>query len=151
MLGPPRTDAEGRTLYRHKDGTIDAEKGEDGVEVRDLQYVTGSTAEKQIILNRLRTETPDWFHHPLLGANLSDLIGEPNTKETAEKGAIAITNALLYGGMYDPQQVHVRPIPVNQEEILFLIRIHKSSKEVFQLPLVFNLTHGLLYEYEVKS
>jgi hypothetical protein len=147
MLGEPQTDTDGKILYKHKDGSVDTEKGEDGKEIRDLDVSYDLDAEKQTIFNRLRTDSPDWYHYPTMGGNLTDLIGEPNTRETGNKGAALITAALTYGGLYSATQVNVRAVPISQNELLFLIEISKTLTGVFRLPLTFNLETGLMDEY----
>lgn len=148
-LGGPKTNSEGLKLFRHKDGTIDTHRGEDGKEIRDIGYSIGLETEAQVIMNRLKTDAPDWFHHPNMGGNLSDLVGEPNRKETGILGVNLIYSALTYREMYRPEEINVRPIPINQHEILFMIKITKNDNQPYQIPLVFNLEHGVLSMYEV--
>jgi hypothetical protein len=147
ILGEAQTDVNGNTLYKHKDDSVDTEKGDDGREIRDIDVTYDLQAEKQIVFNRLRTDSPDWYHYPSLGGNLTDLIGEPNTKETGLKGAALIEAALSYGGLYDPMNVNVRPVPISQNEMLFLIEISRPLTGVYRLPLTFNLETGLMDEY----
>lgn len=147
VLGDPRVDLNGNVLYQHTDGTVDTDKRDDGREIRDLDTVTYLEAEKQLIFNRLRTDAPDWYAHPSMGGNLTDLIGEPNTKITGAKGAALIQRALAYNNLYDPAQVSVRPVPISLNELLFMIEITKPLTQSFRLPLVFNLVTGLMDEY----
>lgn len=151
VLSDPLVDSQGNVLYLHSDGTVDTEPGEDGKPIRDIGYSYDFEAEKQVILNRLKTDAPDWYHYPRMGGNLSDLIGEPNTRETGERGARFILEALTYEGLYHPSQIDVRPVPVSPNEILFLISIIKLDDKVFRFPLVFNLEHGILNFYEVQQ
>ena len=151
VLSDPLVDDQGNVLYIHTDGTIDTEQGEDGKPIRDIGYSYGLEAEKQVIYNRLKTDAPDWYLHPLMGGNLSDLIGEPNRRETGEKGARLIMEALTYEGLYHPSQIDVRPVPVSPSEILFLITITGADGEFFHFPVVFDLNHGVLNFYEVKT
>lgn len=146
-LGDPQLDDSGQILYKHLDGTLDAEKGEDGKEYRDIGVAYDLEAEKQVIMNRLRTDSPDWYHHPAMGGNLTDLIGEPNTRATGDLGAALIRRALTYKSLYNAQQLHVRAVPMSAEEIVFMIDIQKFDNEVTRLPLVFNLQHGLMDFY----
>lgn len=146
ILGLPKLNDGGKILYRHKDGTMDTIQyrgTEKGKEVLDLAYTRGKDAVQQIVMNRLKTEAPDWYHHPSMGGNLTDLIGEQNTKETAMLGVNYIMDALTYGGLFSASQVGIRPVPVNAEEILFSITIQLDGNEPYRLPLVFNLNHGL--------
>lgn len=147
QLGAPKLTEDGLKLYKHGDGSIDTEIGFDGRELRDVALSKGISAERQNIMSRLKTDSPDWFHHPNMGGNLSDLIGEPNTKRTGQRGAILIETALTYRGLYDINQVNVRPVPVSEKEIMFLVTISKYRKEPYQIPVVFNLEHGLLKIY----
>lgn len=151
-LGEPMVNEQGEILYQHLDGTIDTEIREDGVEMRDIGLVEDLEAERQIIMNRLRTDAPDWYHHPAMGGNLTDLIGEPNTRQTGTKGAELIHRALTYKGLYHSQQIKVRPVPLNPETILFLIEIIRyNNAGVIRLPVTFDLTHGLMDIYEVPK
>jgi hypothetical protein len=147
VLGDPRTDTDGNVLYLHNDGTIDTNQAGDGREIRDLDVSSDLDAEKQIIFNRLRTDAPDWYAYPALGGNLTDLIGEPNTRDTASRGAAYIQAALTFNSLYDSSQVNVRPVPISQNEILFMIEISRAASGVFRLPLTFNLVTGLMDEY----
>lgn len=150
-LGDPLVDDEGQVLFRHIDGTIDADKRDDGREIRDIGLVEDLEAEKQVILNRLRTDTPDWYHHPGMGGNLTDLIGEPNTRKTGEMGVASILRALTYKGLYASSQLSVRAIPLSVDEIVFMIDISKYGRDVVRLPLVFNLQIGVMNFYETPK
>lgn len=146
-LGEPQLSSDGQKLYRHLDGTIDTVKGMTGKELRDLSYTYGLDVEKQIIMNRLKTDAPDWFCHPNMGGNLSDLIGEPNTQATGDRGVAYIKAALTYNGLYSESQISVSRVPISISEILYLITITKFNGEPYQLPLVLNIEHGLLKVY----
>jgi hypothetical protein len=146
VLGAPKVDASNNTLYYHDDESIDIyefKDGRAGKKICDLAYTIGRDAWKQIIFNRLKTDAPDWFHHPKMGGNLTDFIGELNTRETGNLGAEAITTALTYAGLLTADQVNVRPVPINAEEIMFFITINIDDSEPYRLPIVFNLNSGL--------
>lgn len=149
-LGDPRVDTEGQVLYRHINGVIDTDKRESGKEIRDIGVVEDIDADRQIVMNRLRTDSPDWYHHPGMGGNLTDLIGEPNTRETSAVGAAYIEKALTYGGLYNTSQLTIRPIPLNTHEVVFMIDIVKSS-QVVRLPLLFNVQTGLMDFYQTPK
>jgi phage baseplate assembly protein W len=149
--GEPKLDLSGKVLYQHLDGTIDTDKREDGIEIRDIELVYDLDAEKQTIMNRLRTDSPDWYHHPGMGGNLTDLIGEPNTRETGERGSEYIRRALTYKGLYHANQISVRPVPLSPDEIVFMIDISKFGNKVTRLPLVFNLQYGVMNIYQTPK
>jgi hypothetical protein len=149
-LGVRKLDAEGQVLYMQKDSTVSTIKKEGSREVRDVAMSRGRQTEKQIIINRINTQAPDWFHHTTMGGNLSDLVGEPNTKETAEIGKAKIIRVLTYKDFLHPTEINVKPVPTSQNEILFIITISKLRQQEYKLPLVFNLSHGLVSEYQTK-
>lgn len=149
VAGEPLLDIEGQILYRHNDGSIDTDIRDDGVEIRDIGLTYDLEAEKQTIMNRLKTETPDWYHHPSMGGNLSDLIGMKNTRATGDYGAELIRSALTYKGLYDGNSITIRPVPISNTSIMFNIEIKKQSTEVYRVPLVFDLTFGVISIYEV--
>lgn len=146
QLGAPKVDDNNNVLYYHEDDTVSIEpihNGKEGKMIRDLTYVLDRNAMKQVIYNRLKTDAPDWYHHPNMGGNLTDLIGEPNTRDTGNLGVSYITDALTYDGFISPMQLSVRAVPTSPEEIIFFITIAMTDGETYRLPLTFNLTHGL--------
>ncbi|MCW4012302.1 MAG: hypothetical protein NWF07_04835 [Candidatus Bathyarchaeota archaeon] len=118
---------------------------EGGVEKRDLALTTSQDAIKQIVYSRIRTQAPDWFLHPSLGGNLEDLIGEPNTKETARVGIQSIQDALTYDGFMGMGQFEIRAIPISADEIVFIIKIYYDNQDII-IPLAFSYTYGLQLE-----
>ncbi len=144
----PKTDEEGNLLYKQPDGSITTDKQDDGVFIYDLSLGLGYEAEQTIIKNRIKTENPDWFHHANIGADLSDLIGEPNTRETAERGVGTILRSLTYANLYSEGNIDIKPLPVSDSEIVFFIRIYDGNAVRFYIPLVFNLTTGVSNIYQ---
>jgi hypothetical protein len=114
----------------------------DGNQVVDLALSYGQDVIKQIVYARIKTQAPDWFVHPELGGNLEDLIGEPNTRETADKGVTLITNALKYGDFLEDTDFTIRVMPVNRDEILFVIRIFNDREEIL-IPIQFSYSYGM--------
>lgn len=149
VLGDPRVDAEGNILYINIDRTVTTEPTEQSKPIRDISYLSGQEAELQIVKNRLRTDSPDWFHHPKMGGNLTDLIGEQNTREVGQRGAASIFEALTYDGLYSRPDVSVRPVPINAQSILFMIEIN-SYGSLNRYPFIFELEKGLLDYYEIE-
>lgn len=152
QLGTEKINDQGEILYRQADGSISTVYQEGSTSVQDMAILRGKQALKQNIYNRLRTDNPDWYHHLNIGANLTDLIGEHNTKETADRGAAYISAALTYKGLLQHGQFSIRTIPISANEIMFLLTVTIEDEEEFRLPLVFNLHRGLkevdIYEEE---
>jgi hypothetical protein len=83
----------------------------------------------QEVQTRLRSDLKDWQVHPHLGASLSDLIGEPNTRAIAEEGETRIRSALVRDGFCDASLIRVRYVPVDRHHILYNIRIELPGLE----------------------
>lgn len=148
-LGSPSFNEFGELLYIDAVGNIGTEESE-GELVRDIPLQVSILSEKQIILNRLRTDNPDWLLHPNIGADLSELIGLPNTRKTGEMGVQLIRTCLTHDGFINNEDLEVGRVPVSSEEILFRITIKRRTKDLV-LPVLLNLEHGLLTEYEVNK
>lgn len=116
---------------------------EDGERIVDLGVSYGADALKQIAYTRIRTQAPDWLIHPNMGGNLEDLIGEPNTRNTAQRGVKMIRDALTYGEFLSVGEFTVKAVPVNKEEILFIVRIDNWLGEEVVLPIQFNYNYGM--------
>lgn len=146
------TNDEGLPLYRDttRSEGYTTEVSETTVPMRDVATSYGDEVDIQTIMNRMRTDNPDWLLHEEIGANLSDLIGEPNTKETMEMGATLITNALLYDKTFQSTEIEVAGTPYGMQEILFFVRLKRQGRKEVRIPLLFNLEIGLINEYEVE-
>lgn len=143
-LGAPKVNEDGDTLFLHPDGTVSTDDVEGAVYVRDIPLVRNQDELQQLITNRLRTDAPDWYHHPNMGGNLSDLIGEPNTRATGDMGVQRIREALTYRGLMQGENLHVRPVPISPHELLFVITVSDSNgRTMTRIPLTFHLQHGI--------
>ena len=103
--------------------------GENG----DLKAASPKESFKQVINNRIKTNDPEWFIHPNIGANLEDLIGEPNTKDTAKKGVKKIKQSLSYDGFIPYDAISIRPVPADARSIINFTTINQrvgSSNKV---------------------
>lgn len=87
----------------------------------DLALISGTKQDEQMIVCRVRTSGHDWPHHPWIGANLEDLKGMPNTRETAETGARMILDTLTRDNRFEGRSIEVLPIPTGRDEITFLV------------------------------
>lgn len=150
-LGDQQTDENGYLLYYTELGSsnMTIDPNESAVPVRDVEMAWGDEAEVQLIMSRLKTENPDWLLHDGIGADMSDLIGEPNTQETAAMGVEKIRLALTYKDTFKDEELEIIPIPVSANEILFDIWVNRSYG-VSRYPIILDLEYGLLNYYEVK-
>ena len=115
---------------------------EDGEQVFDIALSYGVDTLKQNIYARVKTQAPDWFLHPNLGGNLEDLIGEPNTRDTAQKGIKLIHDALTYGDFLTDGEFNVKAVPINKEEVVFFIVVDGVTGQV-TVPIQFSYNYGM--------
>lgn len=152
-LGPQETDNEGRPLYFDSgiaSSVPSPEYNERSVPVRTMGTVYGIEAEMQTAWTRLRSETTSWALHETLGADLSDLIGEKNTRETAERGLRKIRDALARDGAFNDIDHEVNVFPYGRNELVFVLTVRQFGEEI-RLPLRLDLEVGILDRYEVES
>lgn len=105
------------------------------IEIVDGKFVLANEERtlKQNIEKRLRTNNPDWFRHYLLGADLEDLKGMDNTRETGELGVERIVRALTYDGLVDLDKLYVRAVPTGGHEITFYIVVQLGYNKTISL------------------
>lgn len=105
------------------------------IEIVDGKFVLADEERtlKQNIEKRLRTDNPDWFRHYLLGADLEDLKGMDNTRETGELGVERIVRALTYDGLIDLDKLYVRAVPTGGHEITFYIVVQLGYNRTISL------------------
>ena len=77
----------------------------------------------QEVKTRVRSDLYDWKLHPSLGASLSDLIGELNNKEIAERGKARIISALVRDGFVGARFIKVNYIPIDQNHLMYRLSI----------------------------
>lgn len=148
-LGSPSFNEFGELLYVNPLGDVTTESTE-GELIRDIPLQVSYLSEKQVIINRLKTDNPDWLLHKEIGGDLSELIGLPNTRQTGQIGRELIEKSLTSDGFIGLKDLIVRPVPISSSEILFHITLKRKTTDLV-IPVLFNLEHGLLREYEVKT
>lgn len=100
---------------------------------------------RQIVMNRVRTMKPDWFYDHV-GADLEQLLGEDNTKATAEKGVALIKDAIIYDGFLEEQDVWINPSPLNNYTIVYMLAIRISEGEQLMFQVSIALSSGINIE-----
>ena len=76
-------------------------------------------------------------------ANLEDLIGMPNTYETAELGMSKIRQSLTIDGLVSGEDLFIRPTVVSKEMIAFFVFIKKEGIGTMYLEVLLNLEVGV--------
>lgn len=131
-------------------GIIVSVPNENSIPIRDMDVVYSDDSSLQLISNRFRTDETDWYLYPELGASISELAGELNSRETAEKGKNMIINSLIKDSAFNESDIEIIPIPISLNEILYDIRI-KSYENVFRYTYLLDLEIGVLNYYEVEE
>jgi hypothetical protein len=124
-----------------KDGKV--QKNAYGRDIRDFALKREMNETRQMVYARLMTEKSDWYVYPSIGTVLTDLIGMPNSKETAQMGINTIMQALTYDNLFVPSQIDIKAVPVNPEEIVFLVRIQVTLTDVFSFYAILNVNKGV--------
>ena len=113
----------------------------------DLALAEGADFIQQSAYNRLRSVTVDWFYDHI-GADLEDFIGQPNSRETADRIVAQLTNSLVQDGLVSSGDVYIRPVPVDKSNILLFVFINTPYADK---PLGFEVAVGLQGGVSVKS
>lgn len=131
-------------IYREVDVSVSASGDITLASNNDLAITSGSGVLKQDVAFRLRTDPGDFYPHPETGAGLSDLIGEPNSRETSRTGEAKIIGALVGDGMVANADLYVRGVPLNQETIAYYVFVNNGSVQLNVSPdVIFSMMNGL--------
>lgn len=84
---------------------------------------------RQELETRVRSSLRDWLSDPWLGADLTDFIGEPNTRELANDIALQIRHALVFDGLVASSDLEVIPMPLDVHVIVFRLVLKVSTLE----------------------
>lgn len=93
----------------------------------DFALTSPYESARQDMTNRIRTQKGDWRSHPKIGADLELLEGEPNTRETGQKGEQMIYETLTYDNRFDITDLHIRAVPTSIETIEFYTMLDTSD------------------------
>lgn len=105
----------------------------------------------QEIKTRIMGDQEDWELYPDVGAGLSDLIGEPNNKMTAEAGKAKIIAALTRDGLVASADLHIKYAPVGPYSLLYKLTVatvptDKNYNTAFiDVSILFNYKDGNLH------
>ena len=114
------------------------------LENRNIKLIHGRESLLQTIRIRLISSDPDVpdVKAKDFCANLEDLIGLPNTVETAKLGVEMITRALTFDKLVSYEDLYVRPVPLNQSTITFFVLV-KDDNTVISFEALLNLEEGV--------
>lgn len=75
------------------------------------------------IANIVKSELLDWEQDPTIGANISDFLGEPNTREMGELIEDRVRTSLISARVVLPEDVSVRVVPVGVHRVLITVSV----------------------------
>lgn len=156
-LGQQATDKDGYLLYYYtmnQDGDIGTTTNAQIAThpVRDIGMIHGAEGDAQLIKTRLNTENPDWILYPDVGADLTDLLGEMNTPETAQRGIEAIYRALTYDRAFTRSELEVDAVPVSHTTLLFHVKLIRNNTIVtYAATLDFELNAWNEYDMSIRQ
>lgn len=104
----------------------------------DLATVEGNDLLEQMIRIPLKTTNPDWFNDAI-GADMEDLLGLENSRDTAELGKTKIKQALIDTEFFEPEDIWIEAKPISQSAITFFVFIQSP----------FSVEGPLVYEVEL--
>jgi len=105
----------------------------------------------QYIYTVAKSDRGDWREAPLIGATLSDFIGEPNSKETGMKIKKRLASALqAYGGV-TLSDLFIDVIPVSKEQVAISLSLNvmptprNKSSRVIKRTYVYSYVENNVY------
>lgn len=90
------------------------------IEDGDFKLISKDDVIIQNVHCRLKSSDPEWLNE-IICANLEDLFGLPNTRETGQKGEDLIKTALTADGLLLESEIYVKAVPVDRERIVYYI------------------------------
>jgi len=110
----------------------------------DLELIVGSGVLKQDITFRLRTDSNSFAPHPDIGADLVELIGEPNTREVVKLGELKIIHALTFDGRVRNMDLYTRGVPIALEKVVYYVFVNDGVEQLNVTPdVIFDMMNGL--------
>tara|TARA_R110002020_G_scaffold268819_3_gene484129 strand:- start:79579 stop:80034 length:456 start_codon:yes stop_codon:yes gene_type:complete len=128
-------------LFFSFEGDFDVDESGD---LRDTLYDPLRSIRQQI-LTRVKSEKGDWQYQGSIGANLSNFVGEPNSRETGMAIKNAVRVALGQHALVDLNGVKIDVMPISRTMIALRVEVAylRTSENSVSDPLLLNF----LYDY----
>lgn len=111
----------------------------------DFALADPSGVLKQDIAFRLKTDFNDFRPHPDIGADLSSLIGEQNTRITAQRGEEKIVYSLTKDGRVAGIDLMVKAVPLSLYNLAYYVFVRDGMAVLNVTPdMSFDLNRGIL-------
>lgn len=98
------------------------------------------------IMTLVKSETTDWEINPTFAADLSDFLGEPNSRENGGRIEDRVRLKLASTGLVLSGDMEVRVVPVGAHEIMIIISVQALATSGNRLVLGEPVTIRLLYD-----
>jgi len=112
-----------------------SQNGDIEIENKDIKVVSGDKYREMSAINRIKSIKIDWFYDNI-GADMEEILGEPNTEETANIGKNKIIKSLTEDSLFNLDEIFIKVVPISKNDILYMIAL-KSSYESNK-PIVIN-------------
>jgi len=107
----------------------------------------------------VKADLLDWELEPTLGTNLSDFVGEANTRENGEAIEDRVRISLIDSGIVSPEDLFVRVIPLSIHRVMISIAVltlatsnnRLSAGEPVVVTLVFDTTEGGIFVQPISA
>lgn len=108
----------------------------------DFDVVLNADCTAQGAYCRLKSSDPEWYQEAI-AANLEDILGKPNSKETGAEGERLIRAALLADDLISAEDLYVQAIPVDRETLIFFVYFKPDTlSEPLGFEVQLNLSAG---------
>jgi hypothetical protein len=104
----------------------------------DFKLAEGDEFLLQSARNRIKSIKKDWFYDNI-GADMEEILGEPNTREVSEVGKGKIIEALTCDGLFSSDEIYIKAAPTSRNAILYIVVLKTKSGS----PIVLNVTLDL--------
>ena len=111
----------------------------------DFAHAYASGVLKQDISFRVRTNKGECYLHPNLGADLEELIGEPNTELSARIGENKISRSLTNDDMVSYSDLYVHGMPTSTDSVVYYVFVNTGEGQVNVTPdVLFSSNNGVI-------
>jgi hypothetical protein len=105
----------------------------------------------QEIRDRIKSDKGDWKYYPELGSSISDFVGEPNNKLSAESIKVRILAAIARNGLVNSNDVKILYAPIDIDKIMFRVSLtvaptaRNKASQYLTLNLVYSYSENNVY------
>ena len=111
----------------------------------DLELAAASGVLKQDVAFRVKTDYDDFTPHPDIGADLSSLIGEVNSRATALVGEQKIIRSLTKDGRIGAKDLVVQSMPINLSSVVYYTFLRDGVSVLNVTPdMSFDMNKGII-------